>query len=624
MAQEKSIRPYGLWPSPITPAHLLGRSPFGDVQWTLDGNGLVWLDSRGGGGQLYYLPLGGARRELLGDLTARGGIGYGGGEFGLSKDSVFFAERSGTVFRRNLEQGFSQPITPAFGMIAAPVPVADGDRVFYIHSDGQNDVLAMADGTGDMWPVKLVSGADFYMWPTCNADGSQLAWVEWDHPNMPWDGTRLMIGTLGGNPPRVKKARVIAGGHGENITQPRFSPDGKFLSYLVGRGDWHVLEVFNLETAERKIWLAGDFDLSTPSWTQGNHSYGWSPFGNRIFILTYTDGLASLCSVDAAGTVQTIPTEPYTWLDQLSVSPVNDEFALIASSPRIPWQVIRWDNHRWRPVAFSDRGELNPDDFSNPQPVEWEAQDEKTIHGIYFPPANRHFTGTGAPPLIIHIHGGPTSQAVVEYPREAQYFTSRGFAWLAVNYRGSSGYGRAYQDALRGNWGVLDTADAVSAVQAMAVRGLGDKDRMIIMGGSAGGFTVLNALIQAPGVFKAGIALYPVCNLFTLAAETTKFEQHYLDGLLGTLPAAAAAYHARSPLFQADKIKDPVAIFHGSADQAVPLSQSQAIVDRLRASGTPHLYQVYPGEGHGFRMPETLADLYPRIEKFLLEHVLFT
>lgn len=624
MSGEKIIRPYGLWPSPITASALAGRPRLEDVQWTPDGNALVWLENRGGQGQLLYQPLGEAQRELSVDQNARGGVGYGGGEFGLSRSAVYFAERCGALYRRNLIQGQPHPLTPAFGGLASPKVSPDGRWVVYVHSDGSQDVLALVDTEGNDWPFKLVSGADFYMQPAWSPSGAELAWVEWDHPNMPWDATRLMLGKLSGSPPRIEFARQIAGEHGEVITQPQFSTDGRSLSYIISRGEWEALEVLDLTSGQRATWLAGDFNLSIPAWVQGQRSYGWSSFGKKIIILRNSAGRAELCAVDASGTCQLIPTEPYTWLEQLSVSPGTDELALIASSPKLPTRIIRWDGDRWRTVAHSDTGDLQPGDLPDPQPVEWESLDGQKVYGLYCLPANSRYTGQGAPPLIVYIHGGPTSQSRQDFPREAHYFTSRGYAWLEVNYRGSSGYGRSYRDALLGAWGKLDTEDAVSGAQAMAARGLADGDYMAIFGGSAGGFTVLNALAQFPGVFKAGIALYPVANLFTLSLETHKFEQHYDQNLVGRLPDAADIYRERSPLFQAGNIKDALAIFHGRDDRAVPLNQSEAIDERLNGNRVPHLFQVYDGEGHGFRKPETLNDLYPRIERFLLEHMLFS
>ncbi|MHB1119352.1 MAG: S9 family peptidase [Bellilinea sp.] len=623
MPEEKTIRPFGLWPSPVNAAMLARRPGIDDVQWTPDGNGLVWLENRDGNSQLVYMPLCETRQELVTGYKIHGGVGYGGGDFGVGQNHVFFADSSGVLYRRSFSAGQPEGLTPPYGGLAAPVVSPSGRWVMYVQSNGSEDVLALVDAAGSEWPVKMTTGADFYMQPVWSPSEDAIAWVEWDHPNMPWDSTRLKIGLLAGDPPRIQSVQLIAGNAGETVVQPRFSPDGRYLSYIISRGEWEALEVLELATGQRITWLEGEFHLSTPAWVQGQHTYGWSSSGKTIFILRNAFGRSQLCSIDLSGNIQIIPTEPYTWLEQLSVSPVADEFALLASSPTQPKQVIRWDGLSWRVVAYSDTPVLVPSDMPDPQPVEWQTSNGQKAYGLFSAPANSRFTGEGLPPLIVNIHGGPTSQSVLGYPQDAHYFTSRGYAWLEVNFRGSSGYGRSYREALYGQWGNYDVEDAVSGAQAMAARGLVDGGKLVIFGGSSGGFTVLLALAQHPGVFKAGVALYPVSNLFTLGPETHKFEQHYDEKLVGKLPEAADIYRDRSPLFHAEKIKDALAIFHGSDDHAVPITQSQAIVERLQAAGVQHLFHVYEGEGHGFRNPEPLLDLYPRIERFLMENVQF-
>jgi dipeptidyl aminopeptidase/acylaminoacyl peptidase len=250
--------------------------------------------------------------------------------------------------------------------------------------------------------------------------------------------------------------------------------------------------------------------------------------------------------------------------------------------------------------------------------------DGQTVNGLLYEPHNLRFQGSGKPPLIVNIHGGPTSQRSAAFNAQAQFFTSRGYAYLEVNYRGSTGYGRSYWEALKGNWGIYDVQDAVSGAKYLVEQGKADKDRLVIMGGSAGGFTVLKALEDFPGVFKAGICLYGIANQFTLVADTHKFESHYSDTLLGELPEASQVYFQRSPIFHADKIQDPIAVFQGEDDKVVPRSQSDEIVSSLRARNIPHEYHLYPGEGHGFRKTETIEHFYKTVEKFIKQYVIFT
>jgi len=249
--------------------------------------------------------------------------------------------------------------------------------------------------------------------------------------------------------------------------------------------------------------------------------------------------------------------------------------------------------------------------------------DGEPVHGLFFPPHNPSFEATGEPPLIVNIHGGPTSQVRAFFNPKAQFFATRGYAFLEVNYRGSTGYGRSYWQALNGAWGVYDVEDALSGARHLADQGLVDGTRLVIMGGSAGGFTVLQSLVDHPGSYKAGVCMYGVANQFTLAAETHKFEARYSDKLLGPLPEAADLYRARSPIFHADKIQDPIIVFQGEDDKVVPQTQSDEIVASLERRNVPHEYHLYAGEGHGFRKTETIEHFYNAVERFLKQYVIF-
>jgi dipeptidyl aminopeptidase/acylaminoacyl peptidase len=257
-----------------------------------------------------------------------------------------------------------------------------------------------------------------------------------------------------------------------------------------------------------------------------------------------------------------------------------------------------------------------------PEAITWSASDGAIVHGLYYPPASSHFIGAGKPPAILCIHGGPTGQQTAVYSSEVPFFTSRGYAYLYVNHRGSTGYGRSYMTALREHWGEYDTQDAVSGARALIDQDLADPDRIVIKGGSAGGFTVLNALVHHPGVFRAGLCLYGVTNLFSLATDTHKFEARYLDIMVGMLPETGARYQAWSPFFHADKIRDPVAVFQGTEDKVVPPDQAESIVQILQRNGVPHIYRLYEGEGHGWRKTETIVSFYDDVDRFLKQHVL--
>ena len=616
---------YGLWPSPISPELMGRRIQFADVQWSMDGKTLLWLENRGGQGLMVAKPQGEARRDLFSQFSARGGVGYGGGEFNAGQNAVLFCEKGRQIFRFDLPYGGARAITPDFGSVGAPLFSPDQRRLLYVFSDGQNDCLALTDAEGRDWPVKLASGADFYMQPAWSPDSQWIAWAEWNHPFMPWQASRIVLGKLDGAYPRLVQQAVIAGAQGGICTQPSFSPYGRWLAYIADDGEWEKLVLVNLSNHQQTVLLRGEkLLLRPPVWVQGVRTLAWKPDSAGLYVIKNYAGISTLLEVNLGGEVIPLNCDPYTQLTQISVNPVNGELALIASSPRHPERILHGGRAGWQAEAYNDAWMLDPQVFSAPEPVEWRGADGKSVHGIYYPPCLPGQTARGKPPLIISAHGGPTSAFEFRFPRESAFFTTRGYAWLEVNYRGSSGYGKTYQEALDGRWGELDTADVISGAQAMIDQGLADSDRLVIYGGSAGGFTVLNALIHAPGLFKVGVANYPVSDLVSISLDTHKFEAHYNDSLVGILPDAMEIYRQRSPLNFADRIADTLMIFQGAEDKAVPPAQTQTIVARLKENGVPVTYTEYAGEGHGFRNPENVADHFRKVERFLIEHLILS
>ncbi len=614
---------FGVWKSPITPDLIAAAIRLSDVKWDSDGRTLVWLEGRSGQGVLVAQPQGEASYEISGDLNVHGGVGYGGGEFTIRNGLVIFAAKDGRLYRRVLGKGFPEAITPAFGSAAAPVLSPDNEFVVFVHTYEGRDVLAMVDADGKLWPRKLVHGADFYMQPVWHPSGQSLAWVEWDHPNMPWDGTRLMFAELDGKIPQIMSAVQLAGGPETPILQPAFSPDGKYLSYVQNKGEWDQLILHNLKNGQEKI-LVNNSALLKPAWVQGVEVHAWTSDSQSIMFLEEKSGMTTLHKVEIGSEkVTQVNLDEYTLLSQPSIS-ATDRVALLANSPAVSTRVISASGPEILIHQRSTAESIPSGDLPQPYEIEWTSKDGKTVYGIYSPPASSRYEGIGMPPAIILIHGGPTSAERIGYDLDAAFFTSRGYGFLEVNYRGSTGYGRTYRNALRGNWGKLDVFDAAGGAHALVDKGLVDPNRLVIKGGSAGGFTVLNALIHFPGLFKAGLCSYGVSNLFTLAMDTHKFEERYTDSLVGPLPEAAEKYREWSPIFHADKIKDPIAIFQGEDDRVVPPNQSESIVEALKANGVPYEYHLYPGEGHGFRKSETLRDYYAAIERFLLQYVIYS
>ncbi len=627
-----TYRQYGLWTSPITPLGIARGISFSDIAWDQDGT-LVWLEMRSDRGVLVIQPPNGeAPRDLNSDLSIRAKVGYGGGDFAVSHGNVYFAEAdSGRLYTQPIGHGTAHSITPAFGQYASPTISPDGKWLIFIHSYEAEDSIGIVDNEGKLWPQKLVSGNDFYMQPAWHPDGQTVAWIAWDHPNMPWDGTSLYLGKLklsNKGLPILDEAIKITGEDNISIFQPEFSPDGRYLAYVSDAAGWWQLYLYDLDRDNHHILTKEDADYGLPAWIQGLRTYVFSPSGDSIYCLRNKLGINSLwkINIDSNEMVPISLPEVYTELRQVSISHNNDELALLASGVQTPPRVITLSSASSiiHVKARSRDESLDPSLYSALQTITWQGMDNENVYGLLYEPSNPEFHSSGKPPLIVNIHGGPTSQRGAAFNIGAQFFTSRGYAYLEVNYRGSTGYGRPYWEALKSNWGIYDVQDAVYGAQFLVDQGKVDNKRLVIMGGSAGGFTVLKAMEDYPGFFKAGVCLYGVANQFTLVADTHKFESHYSDTLLGSLPDASDIYYERSPVFHADNIQDPIIIFQGEDDKVVPRSQSDDIVSSLQKRGIPHEYHLYPGEGHGFRKTDTIEDFYKNVQKFLTQYVIYS
>jgi len=628
MTEIPITRPYGLWDSPLTPQSLASRLRIMDMQWDSDGRSLVWLEGRSGQSVLVCANIDNcdAPRDLTIEHAVRAKVCYGGGDFTVAGGYAFFVEKSGRIYRQSLDVGLARPITPEFGGAAAPTVSTSGRWVVYVHTYERKDSIAIVDAEGEQWPQRLTSGHDFYMQPRWHPQNHTIAYIAWDHPQMPWDGTLLYVARLrSGNPPSITQAEVIAGSPDTAIFQPEFSPDGQWLAYISDESGWGQIYLYDIEQATHRQLTYAAAEHGTPAWVQGLRTYGWSHDSQALYFVRNEQGVGRLYrqALDSDQAEPVVGLEPYTWIEQPSVSPTQDIVVALAAAGDRPARLVLTGETQARLLRRTEAENIAPAQLAPAQPVSWKSAEGAQVHGMLYLPANQRFESSGRPPAIVKIHGGPTSQVSATYDPQTQFFTSRGYTVLLVNYRGSTGYGRAYMEALRGNWGVYDVVDAVSGAQFLAEQGYADSEKIVIMGSSAGGYTVLETLCQAPGVFKAGICLYGISNLFTLAAETHKFEERYLDLLLGPLPAASAIYRQRSPIFHADKISDPVAVFQGDEDEVVPRDQSDSIVESLRRRGVPHVYHVYTGEGHGWRKQETITKFYHDVEAFLRQYVLF-
>ncbi len=646
----KSIRAFGTWNSPISPRSLAESLRLNDVQW--DGDTLVWHEGRGARGVIVAQQGVQAPRDLTGDLSARAGVGYGGGDFTADGAYVYFAGPGGRLYKQPLSAGAALPLTPAFGDVAAPRLSPDGRWLLYVHSYERSDSLALVDTEGKIWPRRFASGTDFVMQPAWHPAGEYVAYIAWDHPNMPWDGTELRLGVLEydrAGVPYAAETETLAGDAHTAIFQPEFSPDGRWLSYISDTTGWNQLYLYNIAHQTHHQLTTAEADHGAPAWIQGLRLYGWTPDSRSIVYVVNQQGFSSLWQSDVAtGNTARIPgLDHYADIDQVAVS-ASGSIAFIASGPKISPRIVSIQPDEAdvpsilslsssppsiQVIVGTEAGEqihrragsenVPSDELAEAQAITWKGHDGEDAHGLYYAPASTRYDGTGAPPLIVHVHGGPTSQVTAGYSAVAQFFATRGYAVLFPNHRGSTGYGKAYMNKLRGNWGLYDVEDSASGAAHLAAQGLADARKVVIMGGSAGGFTVLQSLVDKPGFYKAGVCLFGVSNQFTLVADTHKFEERYSDSLLGTLPEAADNYRLRSPIFHAQKIVDPLIVFQGEDDKVVPKAQSEAIVASLRARNIPHEYHLYAGEGHGWRKPETIEHYYNAVTSFLRQYVIF-
>ena len=512
-------------------------------------------------------------------LSVRARVGYGGGDFSVAGGRVYFSEASGRLYRQALAGGPAEPLTPTFGYAASPTVSPDRRWVVFVHTYEDVDCLAIVEAGGQAWPQKLATGADFYMQPCWHPQGNRIAWVEWNHPQMPWEGSLLKMGAVqsgSDGAPRLTDGRTLAGSETTAVFQPAFSPNGRHLAYVCNATGWSNLYLYDLHDDRHRMLTADGADVGQPAWQQGTRTYGFAHDVSALYYVRNEAGFRRLWRYDLQRDTATDlhgGLESYTYLEQPALSPTRDALACIASSSTLPARVITLSLDNPQAVRVRKRSaseSVAEQEFSRPRAVSWATTGGTMVHGLFYPPSSTRFQGIGLPPAIISIHGGPTSQAVASFHPATQFFTTRGYAVLQVNYRGSTGYGRDYADALRGTWGVYDVEDAVSGAGYLVEQGWVDGGKLVVMGGSAGGYTVLQALVSRAGFFKAGISMYGISDLFALAATTHKFEAHYLDQLIGPLPQAANLYRERSPLFAADAIRDPVAVFQGEIDQVVP------------------------------------------------------
>jgi dipeptidyl aminopeptidase/acylaminoacyl peptidase len=613
--------PSGSWPTPIT-SELVVRTAARLGEVVVDGNGddadVWWSESRpeeAGRSAIVRRSADGAVTDVLAPpWNARTRVHeYGGGAWTVAGGTLWFTEFSDQRLYR-LDPGSDSPVAvtpeppvPGGARHADLTVLADGGllavRETHPSEHGSaagvvNEIVRIApDGSTSV----LVSGPDFVSDPRLAPDGVTLAWLQWDHPHMPWDAAQLVVRAADGT------EHVIAGGPGESVVQPVWGAD-LALWWLSDRTDvWSLYR--RRPHGEAELVLDVGSDIAGPQWAFGQSRFALLADG-RVVLAYGRAGTDRLAVLDRDGRLRELDL-PFSTFRHVTAR--GSAVVCVAGSPTSEPVVLRVAVDGAGPEILRPARDLGLDPawFARPEHVSFPTVDSGTgidvAHALVYPPANPGVPDPGdLPPLLVMVHGGPTSAAVPVLDLDVQYWTSRGFCVADVDYRGSVGYGRRYRDALQGRWGVVDLDDVVACARHLAEGGRVDPARMAITGGSAGGYTTLAALTMRPGVFTAGASHYGVADLGALAAETHKFESRYLDGLVAPWPAGAAVYAERSPINHVDALDTPLAVFQGEDDEVVPMDQAEEIVAALRAKGVPHAYLLFPDEQHGFRKAENI------------------
>ena len=649
-AGSRTVAPYGSWVSSLGIELLTGSSIALSEPW-LDGDDVYWMEGRaaeGGRRTLLRRTPDGMIRELT---PAPFKVGnrvheYGGGSYVVDTGRVVASSSAGGRLWRLDPDGVGEAValTPT-----GPWRYADmrfdplGGRLYAVRETHDvehendpllvvNEIVAIAldgpeasdaagdpDLTGGAGRV-LVSGPDFVAAPRPSPDGRWLAWLEWDLPEMPWDSVRLRLAAVGDDG-SLGPARTMAGGPDISIVQPAWSPSG-VLHFVSDETEWWNLYAFDgadgLDGPARNL-APMDAELGDPAWVFGRSSYGFLADGS-VLAAARADGQDSLLRIGRDGTTMPL-VSTFSEVEGLQVA--GDEVVAIGSGRHDGALLVRLD-----PATGDVRGVLaralaspvDPAILPHAESIAFPTADGATARALYFPPSNDGYRGPDGdlPPLIVLSHGGPTSAASSALSLDRTFFTSRGIAVVDVDYRGSSGYGRPYRDALRGAWGIADVEDCIAAAAFLVARGSVDPARLAIRGGSAGGYTTLAALAFRPEVFAAGISYFGIADLELIHVDGHKFESRYDEGLLAPwTPEGRLVFRERSPIHFLDRVRAPMLLFQGLDDRVVPPSQLDAMVDAFTARGLPHVAMTFEGEGHGFRKAETKRAAYEAEIAFL-------
>jgi dipeptidyl aminopeptidase/acylaminoacyl peptidase len=613
--RELTTAPYGSWKSPIT-SDLIVTGAVGLVQLSFDLEDLFWIEMRPSEGGRNVI----VRRLASGDITdttpkdynARTRVNeYGGGDYVVSEGQVFFTNFADQRLYSHSQEQQPEAITPAVRMRYADLTIdTRRRRLICVREDHTaagreptNTLVSLNLESNEDCGKVLVGGNDFYSSPRISPDGSKLAWLTWNHPNMPWDGTELWLAEITADG-SLTAAECVVGGPSESIFQPEWSPDGQLYFVSDSSGWWNLYR----RTTEGRIQSVckREAEFGIPQWIFGNSTYAFES-ADRLFCAYIERGVSHLATIDTRTLQLNEITTPFTDISFVRCSPGSLVFR--SGSPTEPPSIVRLDlqSETFEVLRKSNNISIDPGYISVPREIEFPTADGLTAYGFFYSPHNvdyRAFVGE-LPPLLVKSHGGPTSATTTALSLTLQYWTSRGIAVLDVNYGGSTGYGRAYRERLNDKWGIVDIDDCVNGAAYLVERGEVDGNRLMITGASAGGYTTLGALTYR-NTFKAGASHFGVSDAEALTKETHKFESQYLTRLFGPYPERRDIYYQRSPIHFTDRLSCPVIFFQGLEDKIVPPNQAEKMVEALRRKGIPVAYVAFADEQHGFRKAENI------------------
>jgi len=636
---DRETLPYGAWRSPITSELIVGETlGLGDIR--VDGRDIYWIEGRPSEGGRNVL----VRRAPSTSTNGGGSIEditpapysvrtrvheYGGGAMNVHRGFIYFTNFAD---QRLYQQAGGSPPTP---LTPPPDPERGGIRWRYAdgliddkrkhwigireeHAEGRVDNTLVAVDLAQPGPgIVLAQGADFYASPALSPDGKRLAWLQWNHPNMPWVGTELWQADIAADG-SLASPRRVAGGDSESVFQPQWSPDGVLYFVSDRSGWWNLYRCDANSSGAVHALCSRDAEFGQAQWNFAQSTYAF--LSAAQLVCAYTEaGHDRLARLDIATGKLTPVDLPYSDFGQIRA--VGDGIVCRAGSPTDPPAIVLIDPATGASEMLRSSASALVEDelrsyISAPQHLSFPTENGLTAHANFFPPHNPDYAAPAGekPPLVVKCHGGPTASASSVLNLRNQFWTSRGIAVLDVDYGGSTGYGRAYRERLKGDWGIVDVEDCVNAARHVISEGMADGERAVITGGSAGGYTVLAALTRGT-VFKGGASYYGVSDVAALARDTHKFESRYLDWLIGPYPEREDLYRERSPLTHAAALNCPVIFFQGADDRVVPPNQTEMMVEALRGRGIPVGYLLFAGEQHGFRRAETIkraldAELY--------------